>query len=132
MVLSREIDIKLCQNYTKTYVSKIYVRITWPELPHNPWQCSILVTWYRRGERDNNTALPLVAVLVTWSGRINIIINYIYWNKKLLNSNNIRSTPEFFRLLWDIVVFRLVAYLLNMICLILRILYKILHIYVLV
>ena len=29
--------------------------------------------------RDNNTALPLVGVLVTWSGRINDIINYIYF-----------------------------------------------------
>ena len=28
--------------------------------------------------RDNNTALPLVGVLVTWSGGINNIINYIY------------------------------------------------------
>ena len=35
--------------------------------------------------------------------------------KKLLNSNNDRSKPKFLRLLWDIVVFRLVAYLLNMI-----------------
>ena len=41
-------------------------------------------------------------------------------NEKLLNSNNKRSKPEFLRLLWDIVVFRLVAYLLNMICLIIQ------------
>ena len=33
MFLSREIDIKLCQNYTKTYICKIYVRIMWPKLP---------------------------------------------------------------------------------------------------
>ena len=39
--------------------------------------------------------------------------------------NYIRSKPEILRLLWDIVVFRLVAYLLNMICLILQLLYKI-------
>jgi len=50
-------------------------------------------------------------------------------NEKLLNSNN-RSKLEFLRLLCDIAVFRLVEYLLNMICLILRISYKILHIYV--
>ena len=37
--------------------------------------------------------------------------------------------PEFFRLLWNIVVFRLVAYLLNMIFLKLRLLYQILCIY---
>ena len=31
--LSLEIGIKLCQNYTKTYICKIYVRLTRPELP---------------------------------------------------------------------------------------------------
>ena len=31
----------------------------------------------------------------------------------LSNSNNNRSKPKFLRLLWDIVVFRLVAYLMN-------------------
>ena len=36
---------------------------------------------------------------------------YISYHEKLLNSNN----PKFLRLLWDIVVFRLVEYLLNMI-----------------
>ena len=36
--------------------------------------------------------------------------------------------PKLLRLLWDIVVFRLVAYLLNMICLILQLLYNIWHI----
>ena len=53
-------------------------------------------------------------------------------NEKLLNSNYKRSKPKFFRLPWDIVVFRLVAYLLNMICLKLRILYQISHMQVLV
>ena len=36
-------------------------------------------------------------------------------NEKSWNKNNKRSKPEFFRLLWDIVVFKLVAYLLNII-----------------
>jgi len=35
--------------------------------------------------------------------------------KKLLNSNNDRSKPKLLRLLWYLVVFRLVAYLLHMI-----------------
>ena len=35
--------------------------------------------------------------------------------KNILNYD--RSKPEFLRFLWDIVVFRLVAYLMNMICL---------------
>ena len=58
-------------------------------------------------------------------GRICYIIDYKYINnKKLSNSNNNRSKLKFFKLLWDIVVFRLVAYLLNMICLNLRFLYN--------
>ena len=39
-----------------------------------------------------------------------------------------RSKSEILRLLWDIVIFRLVVYLLNMVCLILQILYKIWYI----
>ena len=42
-------------------------------------------------------------------------------NKKNYN----RSEPEILRLLWDIVVFRLVAYLLKMIYFIVKLLYKI-------
>ena len=61
---------------------------------------------------DNDTALPLVGVLVTWYGRLEIILSIISIKKfKLLNSNNNRSKSEFFRLFWDIVVFRLVAYI---------------------
>jgi len=36
-----------------------------------------------------------------------------------------RSKSEILRLLWDIVIFRLVSYLLNMICLMLQLLYQI-------
>jgi len=45
-------------------------------------------------------------------------------NEKLLNSNNNRSKPNFRRLLLDIVVFRLVVSLLNIIRLNLLFLYK--------
>ena len=48
----------------------------------------------------------------------------IIQNEKLLNSNNNRTKPQLLRL-WDIVVFRLVAYLLNMIWLNLLFSYKI-------
>ena len=44
-------------------------------------------------------------------------------NKNLKNYN--RSKSEILRLLWDIVVFRLVAQLLNMVCLIIQLLYEI-------
>ena len=69
---------------------------------------------------NNNTALSLVGVLVTCCGRIIILSILSIKNEKLLNSNNNRSKLEFLRVLWDIVVFRLVAYSLNIICLILR------------
>jgi len=46
-------------------------------------------------------------------------------NAKCKIKNCDRSKPEILRLLWDIVIFRLVAYLLYIICLILQLLYKI-------
>ena len=76
MFLSREIDTKLCHNYTKKYICKIYVRITWPELP--PMAVQYTGHVIQTETCDNNTALPLDGVLVTWSGSINNIINYIY------------------------------------------------------
>ena len=56
MFLSREIDIKLCQNYSKTYICKIYVRITRPELP--PMTVQYTGHMIQTETRDNNTALP--------------------------------------------------------------------------
>ena len=47
----------------------------------------------------------------------NNIINYIYYKCKIKIKNYNRSKPEILRLMWDIIVFRLVAYFLNMICL---------------
>ena len=46
-------------------------------------------------------------------------------NEKII----VAAKPEILSLVWDIVVFRLVAYLLNMICFISQILYKIAYIY---
>ena len=127
MFLSWDLDIKLCQNYTKKYIYKIYVRITYQN--SDQWQCSILVTWYRR---RHVTAILHCHWLEFWwhvpdAEIISSILSII--DEKLLNSYNNRSKLKFLRLFWDIVVFRLVAYLLNMISLILRILYKILHMY---
>jgi len=71
---------------------------------------------------DNDTVLPLV-----WSRDtvLLIILSTIsIKTKKLLNSNNYMGKPKFYRLLWDIIVFRLFAYLLNIIWLIVRFLYK--------
>jgi len=117
-------DVPVSRNWHKTVLKsrRLYVKYTFLSRDQNPlqWQCSILVTWYIR-RHVKNTALPLVRVLVTFISTK---------KEKLLNSNNNRSKIEFLRLLLVIVVFRLVAYLLNMICLMLQILYKIVHIYV--
>ena len=79
MFLSLEIDIKLWQNYTKTYIY-IYVRYTSVSRGQNSlqWQCSILVTLYRL--RHVTTIIlhcHWVEVLVTWYGRIPYIKIYI-------------------------------------------------------
>ena len=85
------------------------------------------------GDTLNDTAMLLVGVLVTYDTDAYIILSIIsIKNEKLLSSNKNRNTPEFFKLLWDIVLFKLVAYLLNMICLKLRIVYQILHLKVLI
>ena len=65
---------------------------------------------------------------VTWT--IRTICYYIISikNAKYKLKNYIRSKPEILRLLWDIVVIRLVEYLLNMSCLTLQLLYKIAYI----
>ena len=76
--VSREIDIKLCQNYyTETYICKILVRIKWPEIP--PMAVQYSGHGIQTETHDNNTALPMVGVLVTCFGCINDIINYIYY-----------------------------------------------------
>ena len=73
--LSLEIDIKMCQNYTKTYICKIYVRIIWPDLP--PAAVQYTSHALQTETRDNNTVLPLEGVLVTWYGRVSYI--YTFW-----------------------------------------------------
>ena len=127
MFLSWDLDIKLCQNYTKKFIFKLYVRITWPEL--RPMAVQYTGHVIPTETRDSNTTLPLAGVWwhVPDAEIISSILSII--DEKLLNSYNKRSKLKFLRLFWDIVVFRLVAYLLNMISLILRILYKILHMY---
>ena len=60
---------------------------------------------------DNDTALPLAKVPVTSYGLLGLYVIIL---------STIGSKLEILRLLWDIVVFRLVSYLLNMICLIKR------------
>jgi len=69
--------------------------------------------WWKFWSRD--TDVPIILLIISIK------------NEKILNANNNRSKSEFFRLLWDIVVFRLVVHLLNMICFKLRILYQILY-----
>ena len=66
---------------------------------------------------DNNTLLLLVGVLVMCPNVYIIFLIISIKKGKLLNLKNNRSKPKIFRLLRVTVVTRLVAYLLNMICL---------------
>jgi len=91
-------------------------------------QCSILVTWYRRKSRDQYTALPLAGDVIRTICNIILSIKSIINAKWKLNNCN-RSKPEILRFLWDIVVFRLVSYLWNMIFFLLQLLYKIAYMY---
>ena len=99
--------------------------------PERQWQCSILVTWFPSLSRDNDSALPLAEVLLTYYGLYVIVLSIISIKNAKLTKYN-RSKPEILRLLWDIVVFRLVAYLLSMTCSILHLLYKIASIWIFV
>ena len=83
------------------------------------WQCRIFVTCLRLYQV---TVIEHCHWWEFWSRDTDASIISIK-KEKLLNSSNSRSKPVYFRLLWDIVVFRLVAYLLNMICLKLRLFY---------
>ena len=69
---------------------------------------------------------------VTWT--IQTICYYLISikNAKYKLKNYIRSKPEILRILWDIVVIRLVEYLLNMSCLTLQLSYKIAYLWIFV
>ena len=92
------------------------------------------IGWSRRKSRDNDTALSLAEVLVTQYGLygqsviiLSILSRLKMQNEKKYNYN--KSKPKILRLLRDIVVFRLVAYLLIMICLILQLFFTKMHIH---
>ena len=106
-------------NSVKITPKRIYVRYASVSRDQNSlqWQCS-------HAYRNRHVTL---IVHCHWLGcwkhgpGVKIILSSTSIKfERLLNSKNNRSTPEFLRLLWDIVVYRLVAYLLNMICLILN------------
>ena len=73
--------------------------------------------------RDQYTALRSGDVIRTIPTICDYFSNYIYKKGKCKIKKCNRSKPQILSLLWDIVVFRLVAYLLNMICLMLQLLY---------
>ena len=86
----------------------IFLRINIPLIAVQ-YYCHVMQT----ETRDNDTALLLGEF---WSRETDVLIILdiiLIKNEILLNLNNSRSKPEFYRLLWDIVVFRLGAYLLN-------------------
>ena len=102
----------------------IYTSVSLDQNSHQ-WLCSILVIWYRWSHMimilhchwwefwSHNTGIFIILSIISIK------------NEKIMNSNNNRSKSKFLRILWDIVVFRLVVYFLNMIRLNLLFLYKI-------
>ena len=103
--LSQEIDIKRCQGYN----SYIFTGV---------WESQIC-SYY-----NFSFLIDIIYNIITYSPySLNNVMGNFSQCKKIKNYN--RSKPEILRLLWDIIVFTLVAYLLNMICLILQLLYKI-------
>ena len=87
---------------------------------------SVCITWQRYSTAIDWSSGDAIRTIS------NHFINYIYLKCKSINKKYSRSKPEILRLLWDIIVFRLVAYLLNMICLILQLLYKIAYVWIFV
>ena len=126
MILFREIDIKLCQIYTKIFIYKILNENSrFKQIIFSKYTTNLKTAISQRSLRNLDLPLSLFKFdILKWIISIK--------NKNLLNSNNNRSKPKFIRLLRDIVVFRWVAYLLNMICLNLRFLHKILCIWIFV
>jgi len=89
------------------------------------------VYWSRDTDRNHMTSILQCHWLKFWwrnteYGLYVVILSIIFIkNAKIKINNYNRSKPEILWFLWDIVVFRLVLYLLNMICLYLQLLYKI-------
>ena len=125
-VRSASIIVLLIFHFIKDIIDNIIYTSVLRDQNSHKCQCGILVMCFRRSH-------VIMIVHCNWwefwslDTAIVIIFSIISLkNEKLLNSNNNGSKPKFLRLLWDIVVFRLVVYLLNMIRLNLIFLYKIL------
>ena len=86
MNMSNFVDIAI-------YLDRVSVCITWQ------WYCTAIRWEFWSRDTDVEIMLSIISTK----------------NEKLFNSINNRRKPKFFRLLWYIVVFRSVAYLLNMI-----------------
>ena len=118
MFLSWEIDIKLCQSYTKIkscIIKQIIFNNYATNLKTTISHCHWLKFWWcDAGYTD----------YMKWYYQLYLL--------KMQNKKYKRNKPDILRLLWNIDVFRLVAYLLNKICLILQILYKIAYIWIFV
>ena len=91
-----------------------------------------------QSETDGNHLTRIYCTAIGWSLgdvirtilTISNYINYIYQKCKIKVKIIIGANLRFSGSLWDIIIFRLVAYLLNMICLRLQILYKIAYIWI--
>ena len=91
MFLSREINIKLCQNFTETYIWKILYKIQNTDQiqeirnqsennPRGARETQVCFYYYLnlKSFQYYIIALPLERVLVTWYGRISYISTFWY------------------------------------------------------
>ena len=149
MFLSQKIEIKRCQNYTKAYIYEILYKIrSIKQTILKKYSTNMKMTISHRILRISDLLLlkffifyfalyrDIIANIIMYSLYSPYYVTRTFTNVSAVSLSRVSvciTWPVYctaiggiLRLLWDIVIFRLVAYLLNMICLILWILYKIL------
>ena len=128
----RELDFHLC-NWRLGLQYKIISRnlgfTTLRDLTFIDWKMTDILSLNLNHVSTNWTGLK--DKWVNWCINQLLIVG-IATSSAFSNPNIFATQFVAFRLLWDIVVFRLVAYLLNMICLNLLLLYKIVYIWIFV
>ena len=88
MFLSKEIDIKLCQTYTETYICKILYKICRiKQIIFNKYATNLKTTKSQRSLR-NSSLLLLLFEFNNFSFLIDIIVNIIYASRTCHQNSN--------------------------------------------
>jgi len=127
MFLSREIVLKLCQIYTKIIYMQFCIKVVVLNRSYSA-NTQPIWKWLNTSKPENLRFAPLIFFLFCIFNRFNCTYSpyspyyvtitssngsAVYWSR---DTDRNRRKPEILRLLWDIIVFRLVEYMLNMIC----------------